>query len=179
MWCRTSTSIDQGLITVGTTNLYASSATTTAVIQRSNLASLFETANTGGDGYASLVPYLSDLMIRAQVALPPSTTQQSFAFFNVSSGSFQSTPLAPAIGAPRDPMVYKTNTVEYPILVGEKLDQTDTFFIMISAGEGRFFKNISSINMHTNDPFIVDNTLYIFTTQNTIHHVSVVSRKSS
>jgi hypothetical protein len=166
------------MTTVGKTELYASSPTTTAVFRRSDLFSLSAVANTGGDGFSSLVPYLSDLMIRAQFGQSYTSPEQSYVFLNTSSGEFQNTPQAPALGGPRDAIIYKANTEEYPIFVGQYSDFTDTSYIMISAGEGRFSKNVSNIGLHTNDPFVVDSTLYVFTDQNTIRKFSVVSVKT-
>jgi hypothetical protein len=168
-----SATIDLGMTTVGKTELYASSPTTTAVFRRSDLVFLSSVANTGGDGFSSLVPYLSDLMIRAQIGQSYASPEQSYVFLNTSSGEFQNPPQAPVLGSPRDAIIYKTNTEEYPIFVGQYSDFTDTSYIMISAGEGRFSKNVSNIGLHTNDPFVVDSTLYVFTDQNTIRKFSV------
>ncbi len=165
-------------ITVGTNNLFLSSATTTAIYRKSDLQQVATNANTGGDGESSLAPYSSDIMIRAQIGESSASTAPSYVFLNTSTGLFSSTQEVPLVGSPRDAIIYKTDSVEFPIFVGQSNDISNTPNVVISAGPGRYAVNISNAGLlYKTDPFVVDTRLLVFTDTNHIYHFNAVSLK--
>lgn len=115
-------------------------------------------------------------MIRAQNNAPSSSVDISYAYLNTSSGIFESTLPAPAVGTPEDAIIYKTDTTEFPIFVGQATDTSN--MVVISAGPGIWAANITNTGLHQAEPFIIDNVLVVITDTNKIYNYFAVSLKS-